>query len=262
MRIIIDEREATLYAKCMEINTNLNLQVTKQVLPLGDIIYQTNDGQTVTIVERKSLTDLLASIKDGRYDEQSHRLSHNGECQLHNVVYLIEGMMSTLRTPTERKLVYSCIASLNFGKGFSVMRSVNMNESAELLLFMADKIERSSLITPTAPGVAPATTDQNYCTVVKKVKKDNITPQNIGEILLCQIPGISSTTAIAIMKHFASFPVLIETLKTNPQCLDNLTCESAGGKVRKINRKCLESIHQYLGPGTTSIGAGIGDVAV
>lgn len=256
MKIIIDERETSLYDKCIEINTLGTVIITKQVLPLGDILFQTDEGVLISIIERKSLTDLLASIKDGRYDEQSHRLSHNGECSLHNVIYLIEGMMSTLRNPAEKKLVYSCMASLNFMKGFSVIRSISMLETAEMLVNMADKIGRSMAKAPLATNTADMTstnTDQNYCTVVKKVKKDNITPQNIGEIILCQIPGISSTTAVAIMKHFTSFNHLMEELKTNPQCLENLTCESTGGKTRKINKKCLESIHTYLGSGTASV---------
>jgi ERCC4-type nuclease len=256
MKIIIDERETSLYDKCIEINTLGTVVITKQVLPLGDILFQTDEGVSISIIERKSLTDLLASIKDGRYDEQSHRLSHNGECSLHNVIYLIEGMMSTLRNPAEKKLVYSCMASLNFMKGFSVFRSISMLETAEMLVNMADKIGRSmakaSLATNTTE-ITNTSTDQNYCTVVKKVKKDNITPQNIGEIILCQIPGISSTTAVAIMKHFTSFNHLMEELKTNPQCLENLTCESTGGKTRKINKKCLESIHTYLGSGTADV---------
>ena len=253
MRIIIDERETGLYEKCMELNTNESLHITKQVLALGDILFQTDDGTLISIIERKSLTDLLASVKDGRYDEQSHRLSHNGECSLHNVVYLIEGMMSTLRNHVEKKLVYSCIASLNFIKGFSVLRSVNLSETAEMLIFMADKIGRSKIQQIDTTAIASPATNQNYCTVVKKVKKDNITLENIGEIILCQIPGISSTTAVAIMKHFASFPMLMDAIKTNPQCLENLTCETTGGKTRKINKKCLESIHNFLGSSATDV---------
>ena len=37
---------------------------------------------------------------------------------------------------------------------------------------------------------------------IKKVKKENITEDNIGEIMLCQIPGISSVTSLAIMEKF------------------------------------------------------------
>lgn len=249
MKIIIDEREASLYDKCIAVVQSSDLHtitVTKQVLPLGDILFKTNEDELIYIIERKSLNDLISSIKDGRYEEQSHRLSHNGECSLHQVIYLIEGMMSVLRTPQEKKLVYSCIASLNCFKGFSVLRSNSIQETAEMLVWMADKIDRTAGKIPIVGEIAAVSTDKNYCTVVKKTKKDNITPENIGEILLCQIPGISSTTAIAIMKNFTSFAHLMEEIKTNPNCLDNLTCES-NGKTRKISKKCLESIFVYLG---------------
>ena len=85
----------------------------------------------------------------------------------------------------------------------------------------------------------------NYCSVVKKVKKDNITTTNIGEIILCQIPGISSITAVAIMQQFNNFPHLIEQLKENPQCIDNITYDS-NGKTRKVNKKSIENIRIFL----------------
>ena len=68
---------------------------------------------------------------------------------------------------------------------------------------------------------------------------------NIGEIILCQIPGISSVTAMAIMKHFNTFPKFIEELQKNSQCIENLTIES-NGKFRKINKTSIENIRKYL----------------
>ena len=88
-------------------------------------------------------------------------------------------------------------------------------------------------------------TTADYCHVAKKVKKDNITPENIGEIILCQIPGISSITAIAIMKHFNHFTHFMEEITKDFSCIENLTIES-NGKVRKISKKSIESIQQYL----------------
>jgi ERCC4-type nuclease len=248
MKVIIDERETALYNKCVELNTFATIQLSKQVLPIGDILFKTDDDtKTLCIIERKSLADLLASIKDGRYEEQSYRLSNNGECSLHNVIYVIEGIISTLRTPMEKRLVFSSITSLNYFKGFSVLRSSSVSETAELLLFSADKIARGiadGLSTGTGTG-----TEQNYCTVVKKVKKENVTPQNIAEIMLCQIPGISSANAIAIMKHFSSLSDLIDKLKSNPDCLDDIRIES-NGKSRKIGKNCVEGIRNYLLPVT------------
>lgn len=150
--------------------------------------------------------------------------------------------MSTLRSPMEKRIVFSSIASLNFFKGFSVLRSSSVSETAELLLFTADKIARGL-----AEGVGAAVGEQNYCTVVKKVKKENVTAENIAEIMLCQIPGISSTNAIAIMKNFSSLSDLIDKLKENPNCLDEIRIES-NGKSRKIGKNCVDGIRNYLLP--------------
>ena len=72
-----------------------------------------------------------------------------------------------------------------------------------------------------------------------------MTPENIGEIVLCQIPGISSATAIAIMKKFNGFPHFLEEFKLHPDCLDGITMENQG-KVRKINKSSIENLRKYF----------------
>jgi ERCC4-type nuclease len=272
MRVIIDERERDLYERCSGIlsGNTLAIQLEREVLPIGDICIKTDDGKDVLLVERKSLQDLLASIKDGRYEEQSYRLIHSSGYPVHSVIYVIEGMLSTLRTPMERRIVYSAITTLNYFKGFSVMRTSSVGETADLLIWMAEKIERNfakAMIpyylqpyyqgspkneqasntnenTLTETGI-PMVQPPNYCTVVKKVKKDNITPNNIGEIVLCQIPGISSVTAIAIMQKFSTFPKLLKQLETDPNCMNDITI-TANGKTRKISKACIESIKHFF----------------
>ena len=78
MNIKIDVREAELLKRCqtnLEMISNFkDLKIVPEQLPLGDIII--NDGlNDLVIIERKSLSDLAASIKDGRYEEQSYRLN-------------------------------------------------------------------------------------------------------------------------------------------------------------------------------------------
>ena len=243
----------------------------KRVLPLGDILLETDEGKKVMLIERKTYNDLLASIKDGRYEEQSYRLIHSSGYPLHSIVYLLEGLFSQLRTPLEKKIVYSSMTSLHFFKGFSLYKTSTVDETAEWLIYTADKIEREFgkgripyYLTQTFAGTLRLrdqedtnttnntndTTNEepsgsNYCSVVKKVKKENVTPENIGEIVLCQIPGISSVTAMAIMSNFSSFNHFMQELQSNPQCIDTLTVTS-NGKVRKISKTSLENIRQYL----------------
>jgi ERCC4-type nuclease len=232
--------------------------LVKMVLPLGDFILETNDGNKLAIIERKSLPDLMASIKDSRYEEQSYRLSKNGECSPQQIIYIIEGSMNTLRTWKERRLIQSVITSLRFFKGFCPMRTGSQQETAELLVGMADKMERNlQKGVPLFPlqridtlenldgEQGGNTTTVPYCNVVKKVKKDNITPENIGEIMLCQVPGISSVTAIAIMKQFSSFFHLLESCKNDPTCLENIQYECKG-KMRKISKSSIASIYTFF----------------
>jgi len=73
-----------------------------RVLSLGDFawVHRTASGEEKLvnlIVERKKVTDLAASLKDQRYDEQKYRL---GLCKIPFMIYLIEGNV-------ERDLSYS-----------------------------------------------------------------------------------------------------------------------------------------------------------
>ena len=281
MHIIIDERERDLYDRIYSIvhldGNNTSIQISREVLPLGDILIQTDSQKNVVLIERKSFSDLLASIKDKRYEEQSYRLVHCGEYSPHNIIYMIEGMFSQLKTPMEKRIILSAMTSLNHFKGFSVFRTCSLNETAENIVWMAEKMEKefqkgkraAYTIGPNNP-INPSTSSMeqtsnsevdnssivehsesivsaaDYCNVVKKVKKDNVTPENIGEIILCQIPGISSVTAISVMKTYGTFPKLIDEIRNNPTSLENIVCEN-NGKSRKISKTCVKNIIEYLG---------------
>jgi ERCC4-type nuclease len=250
------------------------------------MLIQTQDEQDVVLIERKSFPDLLASIKDGRYEEQSHRLLHTSELPPHSIIYLLEGMFSQIYNPKDKQMIYSSMTTLNYFKGCSVYRTSGIQETAEWLLYTAAKLnkelerkkspyyytdpfltmfrkirEKSPHYMPqyatneltTLPKEPTEHTNEiqtsapaNYCNFVKKTKKDNITPENIGEIILCQIPGISSVTAISIMKQYETFPKLISELQKDPHCLDGIVCESTKGKTRKISKACVENVRKFL----------------
>lgn len=274
MNIQIDCREAELLQKCENmIKTNpkfKDLKISSGALPLGDIII--NDGtQDCVIIERKTFRDLAASIKDGRYDEQSYRLNglphHN-----HNIIYLIEGDITRFNSFKERidsDTLYSAMFSINYFKGFSVMRSLCIAETANIICNMAYKIGKSTkqcfytnVASQPVTGQINAITDEpssnsssssnevisekDYCAVIKKVKKDNITVDNIGEIMLCQIPGVSSTTALSILGQYKTLPNLIKSIQENDDCLNGICTTDATGKSRKISKSAIATIVKFL----------------
>jgi len=277
------------------------IKIKVENLKLGDVIISdNNDGGTeLLLFERKSLNDLASSIKDGRYVEQSYRLAGYESVPNHNIVYIIEGDLSkwkenaSYNSRVNKKTLLSSMCSMLYYKGFSVIRTMNMRETCELILNWADKLQREKLTktpyysggsgstgTGTGTGscvsggsntekqesqelkqgdddkiqlllqVQPqndAVRESHYCDVfkIKKEKNGNITPDNIGEIMLCTIPGISSKTAIVIMKEFKTINSLIKSLEKDAHCSNNIYMET-NGKKRKISSQCIENIRNFL----------------
>lgn len=273
------------------------IKIKVENLKLGDIIISHdgdgnggNDGNELLLFERKSLNDLASSIKDGRYVEQSFRLDGYESIPNHNIVYIIEGDLSKwkenakygCKSRVNKKTLLSSMCSMLYYKGFSVIRTMNMTETCDLILNWADKLQRekgtkkpyysfnsSGSSSNGSSGGAKmekqelqepqqleqlqqaqpvvVRESQHYCDVfkIKKEKNGNITPGNIGEIMLCTIPGISSKTAIVIMKEFKTINGLIKSLEKDAHCLNNIYMET-NGKKRKISSQCIENIRNYL----------------
>ena len=273
MIIKVDNREQELLKQIQNLVLFIpafkQLKVEIAALPLGDIIIS-DDTDDKLIIERKCLTDLLASIKDGRYEEQSYRLNglnhHN-----HNIYYLIEGDINKSNRSKDNNIekltLYSAMFSLNYFKGFSVMRTLSMEETAVFICNTANKLSKSDKNAyyeykplpnkensenkeqneeKTEEKEKVEQTDKDYISVVKKVKKENITPDNIAEIMPCQIPGISSVTAVAIMDRFKTIPNLIQEIQQNDNCLKDISYQNTKGQTRKINKTSLANIVKFL----------------
>jgi ERCC4-type nuclease len=274
MRIRVDNREQELLKHIRELIVNIplfkDLEVQVENLPLGDIIIS-NNVEDKLFIERKSINDLAASIKDGRYEEQSYRLNGLNHPN-HNIIYLIEGDVNRVNRFKDNKMekltLYSSIFSLNYYKGFSVIRSFSIDETAIFICNTANKLRKgeaenklpyyqnntnsTSILKPVSSEENEQTneeahcSDKDYVSVVKKIKKDNITPDNIGEIMLCQIPGISSVTSVAIMSKFKTLPNLISQIQENENCLKDISYTNTKNQVRKINKTCLVNLVKFL----------------
>ena len=228
-----------------------HIEMTIENLDLGDIIFcrKNNDDtlEELCIFERKSLNDLVSSIKDGRYSEQSYRLT-NYKVHNHNIIYLLEGNMAewdNKYTKMEKKTLYTTMFSLNYFKGFSVIKINDILETCDYILRSADKLSREKKKKGYFEDDEPKKVE-SYCHVVSKVKKKNITFENIDEIILSQIPGISAKMSVVIMNHFDSLYDLLSKLKEDPMCLNGITYMGKDGKTKKLPKTTINNIVQYL----------------
>lgn len=222
-------------------------------LDIGDFIIKNNNDEIKMIFERKTIADLISSIKDGRYKEQSYRLAQL-PLSNHNIFYVIEGNLLdfTLKNnETLRKTLYSAMFSLSYKKGFSLLHANGWLDTAEYIIRFMDKLGEDSSNTVAIP--ASETTDdvkdtlslKKYTSSIKCTKKSNITRYNIGEIMLAQIPGVSMTVAQYLMEKYKTIKNLIDLLEKDENSLDDFKIESKNG-FRKINKTTILSLKKFL----------------
>ena len=258
MEIVIDNRERYLIQALVKTTHGMTLSV--QTLDIGDIIVKKN-GVERMIIERKTLNDLASSIKDGRYHEQSLRLSQLATDN-HNIVYLIEGNLQRyypppiVPNPISRETLMSSIISLMHFKGFSVLRTESIQETIQFLHTIHNKIGKEdkepwysgtgaagSAASGADPGAASA---EDYLSTIKTAKQSNVTPDNINIIMLAQIPGISTTTASHLLSEHGTLSRLEQALRDDPCCLDSFRYMQKDQKSRRISKRVVQNIKMYL----------------
>lgn len=246
MLVKIDYRETDLInILTLEINKYTTCSLETVNLPLGDIIICDDSQTELIIIERKTLNDLAASIKDGRYIEQSYRLS-NSSLHNHSIFYLLEGNINNYKEHRniKKETLLSAMTSITYTKGFSIYRSLDVIESCLWILQTAEKLSR--IKEPYYYAIKDNAITPSYNTVSKRIKKNNITPENIGSIMLSQIPHVSTISAETIMQEFKTIDTLIQALKSNKTILSSLTTCSNGGNPRKLSKLCISNIYKFL----------------
>ena len=250
MKLYIDTREPFEIKKYINyLNEKGLFEVEIKNLEIGDyVIYDEENDKIVVIIERKSLSDLESSIKDGRYNEQSYRLSGN-ELANHNIYYLIEGSIINYRNNKFKSTLYSSLVSLSYYKGFSILNSVNNIESAEIIFGFVNKILREKgkeqfyKNNSSSENLENSVGNDEYINVIKTSKKSNITNDNINEIMLMQIPGVSVQSAKTIMNKYKTIKSLVLGLEEDNDCLCSLKLDISN---RKISKNVVENIKNYL----------------
>ena len=204
------------------------IELTVQNLIIGDIHILNDNNELLSIIERKTIKDLLSSLRDGRYKEQSFRLN---ECELENkrICYLLEG----IPLPENKSVVNGCMVSLAINKGFSLLSTKNIDDTAELLIKMCEKIDNSAI-------------KKDYSEAVHISKKSHTTKENISEIMLTQIPNVSMNIAKIVCEKYKTLKELINALEKNRECLNDLKYTNKSGQERKVSKTAIKNIVEYL----------------
>ncbi len=222
--MIIDAREVDLI-KMFEF---YKYPINSSPLQLGDALIDMN------IIERKTLNDLAASIKDGRYKEQSFRLQKALE-ENYRVYYIIEGNLDLYTGSIPKDSLVRAMFSLTL-KGFHVIQTKNTKDTAYYMIQFSEKLKKYELVSKVYEE-----------TVVTKQKNKNITKDNISIFMLCQIPGISMVTASILMDNFKHISCLIEEMKLHPLLLEEFEyINPKTNKSKTLNKNIIQNLKEFL----------------
>lgn len=244
-------------------NPSDNLVIEVKQLELGDLILCDDNDEILIVFERKSVNDLASSVHDGRYSEQSSRLN-NFTTKNHNIIYIIEGNVERVNSKSKIKpdTLRSCVVSLNLNKGFSTLKTTNIDDTAKWILAYCYKIGKdkelysklSSSYENNCDNVGDNTENTNTRTgtgnshlehLSKQAKSKYITKENINVYMLSLIPYVSSYIGDIIMKEYKTIVNLTSSLQEDPSCLDGIKIRT-NGKERKIGKNVVKNIKEFL----------------
>jgi ERCC4-type nuclease len=209
LKIIIDSRETNLFNNIIERDldkyTN-KITIVKQQLEIGDIHIEMDD--LIYVYERKTINDLLSSVKDSRYKEQKSRLLSNYK----NVNYIIEGSdIIASNNLHNQNLLTSIYFNSTYRDNIKIFFTKNVNDTITFLLMLSTKIidkPHNFILNETQK------TEPNYIDIckIKSKKSDNIDKETCYLLQLSQIPNISKQIAKNIKDIYPTMKILINTL--------------------------------------------------
>lgn len=228
MKLLIDHREHALLQQFDDVATNLEV---------GDVHVVNDEGVPQFIFERKTIADLAASLKDGRYREQKVRL-HATEVPAKRIGFLIEGRLSS-QYGVPVSTLESMLLGIQYRDGFHVHLFDNgLDGTVTFLRGLMERLEKNP---------EKWTADDSTCSYISslktKVKKiANITPDVCYQLQLCQIPGISAKIAKEIVDRYPSMMDLLLTLRDAHDAVKELA------SVPLIGNKKAKTIISYMFP--------------
>lgn len=204
LRIIVDERERK--SGIPDLLKSIGMNIEMKTLPIGDYIVAPE-----TIVERKSIRDLMASIFDGRLFDQCSRLKEHFE---HPIV-LMEGNVDEIEEITENPMIfYGALSTIVLDFKIPIIPTPSAAHTAKLLVSMCSRKD-----VPQGP-------------YLKKIKKSSdLEKQQLS--VLCSLPGIGEKFAVRMLTKFGT-PLKVFSATTAELAKVEGLGESRAKKIKKI----------------------------
>lgn len=238
VELVIDNRER-------DIIENLKVPYEVRQLPIGDIIFEKN-ASPVLVIERKTVTDMARSIKDGRYREQKVRLIEIYGKRDVKCMYIVEGFYQFQRIKVDGipiSTILSALVNTQCRDNIFVYHTIDINATLDYLEKLFSKLNsyKDSDFDRSSIAMQSRYTDSS----VKSIKSQNIKPSNVMIYQLSQIPRVSAKMATLINQVYPTMKSLCDAYTGDPN-VDKKLLAGIGDEKRKIGNRMSEIIWKYL----------------
>jgi len=233
--IILDTRECKLKEELQKLSTTFSFSP----LELGDISIS-NDNQQI-LIERKTVADFLASLRDGRYRNQKLRLLEFIKEKNGKVIYLFEEKIGD----NKDKTYWGAIVNAIFRDNIQVIQSDSVLRTAQIITDINAKLINNKFVE--LEGGSVNISLEGYA------KGDYNSPYNcyLGQLSL--IPNISKNIAQKIGEQYPNMRCLLDAIdmhlkeedvkvKKRLDFLSNIKITDN----RRLGEKAAEKICLYL----------------
>ena len=208
VRVIVDDRERAS-AVVGHLHSQDEVIVSIRRLSVGD--YLVDDR---LVVERKTVSDFGASLKDGRLFRQAYRLMRDTHPR---VCLVLEGTRSDLRwVGLSRAALQGALLTLTLSFDIPVLRSMSEAETARVILIAAEQLRR------------------RRGTMARRMRPQIRDLHRLQLLMLQGVPEIGPVKAMALLERFGT-----------PAGLANASVEELS-KVRGIGPRTAERLFDIL----------------
>lgn len=237
--LVIDTREKNVLRHENEL---LGMHFVVKQITTGDYAVLSPEGKILVIMERKSLKDFAASLKDGRHENKAKLIQMRNEygCR---IIYIIEGPEfpppDALFENIPYRNIESSIFHLMVRECITVIRTANTIETARTLVRFIESMNTlycdanfdDKSIGPPIPLVAAG--DDSLAALSRRHEKSDV---DVARELWDSFPGISIESADEYMKHWT----ISEIIQGKIPRKDILNFKLASG--RAIGKKAAASL--------------------
>lgn len=207
-------------------------------LPLGDVLLLGSEGAVVAVIERKTIADLIMSIKDSRYSEQKKRLGMSYPRSA--IMYVIE---SESGWDSQSEMIKGAIINTMLRDDIKVFMTQSVGETCSLVCDMMARIRKD----PAKYAAGASEPGSEYSDSLAQVasaakKRDQMDQRTFSVLSLSLVPGVSKVIAKTVVDAFGNINEIISA--ANAKDLANL--KMASGK--RLGPTIASRIVYFLSP--------------